>query len=183
VSGVLPNPVNFSREGRGFMFESIQTTFPEILVRILAAGLIGGLIGYEWRVYYKALCAAGMVLIAIGIATFMLLAEHLNQTDPGSISRTLQGLLSGIGFLGGAVIFKSGSDIRGIKAAAAVWITGAIGLAIGTSFWWLGITVGAVTIVVLFVSDRFPNPVRAMKQENGIVSNESAGHWNEDAEK
>ncbi len=35
--------------------------------------------------------------------------------------------------------------MRGIKAAAAVWITGAIGLAIGTSYWWLGITVGAVT--------------------------------------
>jgi putative Mg2+ transporter-C (MgtC) family protein len=146
------------------MFESMQTTVPEILVRILAAGLIGGLIGYERRVYHKAIGVAGMILIAIGSATFMLLAKHLNQTDPGSISRTLQGLLSGIGFLGGAVIFKGGSDVRGIKAAAAVWITGAIGLAIGTSFWWLGITVGAVTIVVLWVSDRFPDPVREMKQ-------------------
>src|SRR3712207_7759969 len=50
-----------------------------------------------------------------------------------------QGLLQGIGFLGGAVIFNTGSDVRGIKTAAAVWITGSIGLAIGTWFWWLGI--------------------------------------------
>jgi putative Mg2+ transporter-C (MgtC) family protein len=86
-------------------------------------------------------------------------------SDPAAISRTLQGFLSGIGFLGGAVIFKSGFDVRGIKAAAAVWITGAIGLAIGTSFWWLGIIVGFITATVMFVSDRFPDPVRKEKQE------------------
>ena len=62
------------------------------------------------------------------------------------------------------MIFKSGHDVKGVKAAAAVWITGAIGLAIGTSYWWLGITVGAVTFVVMFVSDSFPDPVREEKQ-------------------
>jgi putative Mg2+ transporter-C (MgtC) family protein len=55
--------------------------------------------------------------------------------------------------------------VRGIKAAAAVWITGAIGLAIGTSFWWLGITVGFITAAVMFISDRFPDAVREEKQE------------------
>lgn len=106
-----------------------------------------------------------MVMIAIGSTTYMLLANHLAQADPSSISRTLQGFLSGIGFLGGAVIFKSGADVRGIKAAAAVWITGAIGLAIGTSYWWLGISVGVATVVIMFVSDRFPDPVREEKKE------------------
>jgi uncharacterized membrane protein YhiD involved in acid resistance len=80
--------------------------------------------------------------------------------DRTSISRTLQGFLSGIGFLGGAVIFKSGFDVKGIKAAAAIWITGALGLAIATSYWWLGITVGLVTAVVMFVADSFPDEVR-----------------------
>ena len=46
-------------------------------------------------------------MIAIGSTTYMLLATHLAQTDPSSISRTLQGFLSGIGFLGGAVIFEA----------------------------------------------------------------------------
>src|SRR5687768_13731889 len=86
----------------------------------------------------KRIGIAGMMMIAIGSATYMLLARHLAEADPSSISRTLQGFLSGIGFLGGAVIFKSGFDVKGIKAAAAVWITGAIGLAIATSYWWLG---------------------------------------------
>jgi putative Mg2+ transporter-C (MgtC) family protein len=147
------------------MIETMQMTVPEILVRLVAAGLIGGLIGFERRAHHKAIGVAGMVLIAIGSTTFMLLAKQLMQSDPNSISRTLQGLLSGIGFLGGAVIFKSGADIKGVKAAAAVWITGAIGMAIGTSFWWLGITVGTLTFMIMFVADSFPDPEREQKQE------------------
>jgi putative Mg2+ transporter-C (MgtC) family protein len=143
------------------MVESMQLTAPEILVRLVAAGFIGALIGFERRAHHKAIGIAGMILIAIGSTTFMLLAKQLSQSDPAAISRTLQGLLSGIGFLGGAVIFKSGGDVRGVKAAAAVWITGAIGMAIGTSFWWLGITVGALTFIVMFASDSFPDPERA----------------------
>jgi putative Mg2+ transporter-C (MgtC) family protein len=111
-----------------------------------------------------------MVMIAIGSTTYMLLATHLAQTDPSSISRTLQGFLSGIGFLGGAVIFKSGFDVKGIKAAAAVWITGAIGLAIGTSYWLLGITVGITTALIMLFSDTFPDQVREEKQEPSTPS-------------
>lgn len=148
----------------------------EILVRVLAAGLIGALIGLERRAHHKAIGIAGMMMIAIGSTTFMLLAKHLSLTDPGSISRTLQGILSGIGFLGGAVIFKSGADVKGVKAAAAVWITGAIGMAIGTSYWWLGITVGAVTFAIMFISDSFPDPEHEAKTTERPPAGDSAGY-------
>jgi putative Mg2+ transporter-C (MgtC) family protein len=143
----------------------MATQIADILLRLLAAGLIGACIGFERRVHHKAIGIAGMVLIAIGSTTYMLLGRHLADIDPSSISRTLQGFMSGIGFLGGAVIFKSGFDVKGIKAAAAVWITGAIGLSIATSFWWLGIIVGVVTATVMFVADSFPDEVREQKQE------------------
>lgn len=137
----------------------------DIGFRIVVSGLIGALIGYERRLHHKAIGIAGMVLIAIGSTSYMLLGLHLAQTDPSSVSRTLQGFLSGIGFLGGAVIFKSGYDVKGIKAAAAVWITGAAGLAVATSFWLLGITAGIVTAAIMFLSDRYPDEVREDKQE------------------
>lgn len=145
----------------------MQSEIGQIILQLAAAGAVGAAIGFERRIHHKAIGIAGMVMIAIGSTTYMLLAEHLAKFDPSSISRTLQGFLSGIGFLGGAVIFKSGFDVRGIKAAAAVWITGAIGLAIGTSYWFLGIIVGAVTVGVMYVSDSFPDPVREEKQEPG----------------
>lgn len=66
---------------------------------------------------------------------------------------------------GSAVIFKSGLDVKGIKAAAAVWITEALGLAIATSYWWLGITVGLAIVTAMFVADCFPHEVREDKQE------------------
>jgi putative Mg2+ transporter-C (MgtC) family protein len=137
----------------------------DIFTRLVAAGLLGACIGFERRIHHKAIGIAGMMLIAIGSTTYMLLGRHLAEHDPSSISRTLQGFLSGIGFLGGAVIFKSGFDVRGIKAAAAVWITGALGLAIATSYWWLGIMAGLVTAAVMFVADSFPDEVREEKQE------------------
>src|SRR4051794_2673809 len=137
----------------------------QLFLKLAVAGAIGGLIGFERRSHHKPIGIAGMVMVGIGSATYMLLAQDLMSADNSSISRTLQGFLSGIGFLGGAVIFKSGFDVKGINAAAAVWITGALGLAIGTSYWGLGLVVGVVTAIVLFVADSFPDEVREEKQE------------------
>ncbi|PYS81250.1 MAG: hypothetical protein DMF67_17500 [Acidobacteria bacterium] len=150
------------------MNESVQVTVGEILLRLVVAAVIGGFIGFERRTHHKAVGVAGMMLVGIGSATYMLLAKHLAEVDAASISRALQGLMTGIGFLGGAVIFKSGGDVHGIKAAASVWITGAIGLAIGTSYWWLGVTVGVVTVAVLYISDSFPDAVREERREAGV---------------
>ena len=154
-----------SGDGAQMDWGRMATEVLDILLRLAAAGLLGACIGYERRVHHKAIGIAGMVLIAIGSTTYMLLGRHLAEVDPSSISRTLQGFLSGIGFLGGSVIFKSGFDVKGIKAAAAVWITGALGLAIATSYWWLGITVGVVTAVVMYIADSYPDEVREEKQE------------------
>jgi putative Mg2+ transporter-C (MgtC) family protein len=134
----------------------VALTVPTILVRLLGAGIVGALIGYERRMHHKSIGIAGMVLVALGSATYMLLAQHLTASDPSAVGRLLQGFFSGIGFLGGAVIFKGGTDVRGIKTAAAIWITGAIGLAIGTSFYWLGVIVGLATAIILFIADMFP---------------------------
>src|SRR5690349_2778701 len=146
------------------MSETETLTVPIMLLRLFGAGVIGALIGYERRMHHKAIGIAGMVLVALGSATYMLLAQHLTSTDPSAMGRLLQGFFSGIGFLGGAVIFKGGTDVRGIKTAAAIWITGAIGLAVGTSLWWLGAIVGVTTAGVLFLADMFPGTRQQIEQ-------------------
>ena len=137
----------------------------QILLRLALAGVIGGVIGYERRVYHKAIGISGMVLVAVGSTTFMILAQHVSAKDPAAMSRTLQGMLQGIGFLGGAVLFNSGTDVRGIKTAAAIWITGAIGLAAGTGLWWLGLIAGVAVAVILFVADLASPPQRQAEGE------------------
>ncbi len=137
----------------------------QILLRLALAGVIGGVIGYERRMHHKAIGVSGMTLVAVGSATFMIMAQHVSLKDPAAVSRTLQGLLQGIGFLGGAVIFKGGTDVRGIKTAAAIWITGAIGLAAGTNLWWLSLIAGAAVAVILFVADLTSPPQQQAEEE------------------
>jgi putative Mg2+ transporter-C (MgtC) family protein len=150
--------------------ETTDLTMLELTVKLAASGIIGGMIGFERRAHHKPIGIAGMVMVGIGSTAYMLLAGRLMTIDGSSISRTLQGFLSGIGFLGGAVIFKSGFDVKGIKAAAAVWITGAVGLAIATSNWLLGVIVGLTTASVMFAADSFPDRVREEKQEPQITT-------------
>lgn len=148
------------------MDEAGGLTVPIIMLRLLVAAIIGGLIGYERKMHHKAIGISGMMMVAVGSATYMLLAKHLAETDTAALSRTLQGLLQGIGFLGGAVIFKGGTDVRGIKTAAAIWITGAIGLAIGTWLWLLGVTVGIATALILFITDQIPSESGHAEEED-----------------
>jgi len=133
--------------------DEVALTPLAMVLRLVLAGVVGGAIGYERRLHHKSIGIGGMMLVAIGSATYMLLAKHMTQTDPSAVGRLLQGFISGIGFLGGAVIFKGGTDVHGIKTAAAIWITGAIGLAMGTAAWWLGVIAAGATALILFVTD------------------------------
>lgn len=133
--------------------ETGNLTIGMIVMRLVLAGVVGAVIGYERRAHHKSIGVAGMTLVCMGSAAYMLLAKHLSVTDPGALGRALQGILQGIGFLGGAVIFKGGTDVRGIKTAASVWIAGVIGMSIGTWFWWLGVIVGGATGAILLVTD------------------------------
>ena len=128
-----------------------------ILLRLLLAAVIGGVLGYERRQrgQPKAVGSAAMMLVAVGSATYMLLAEHIAINDPSAIGRAIQSVLQGIGFLAGAVIFKGGTDVQGIKTATTIWITSGLGLATGTGLWWLALIVGGAVVVILWVTDRF----------------------------
>ncbi len=150
------------------MNEVGDLTLTVILGRLLLSVIVGGLIGYERRLRHKAIGIAGMVMVAMGSATYMMLSRHLAPTDPQATGRTVQGILQGIGFLGGAVIFKGGTDVRGIKTAAAIWITGAVGLAIGTRLLWMGVIVGVATALILFAADMLPGGPRQSEHAETI---------------
>ena len=153
----------------------VDITSTQMLLRLLIAAVIGGVIGFERRARRKPIGIAGMMLVAIGSASYMMLAMYLSANDPASVSRALQGLLQGIGFLGGAVIFKTGTTVQGIKTAAAIWITGAIGLAIGTWFWVLGVIVGLATALILYVTDDLLAP---KEREDATTENTSTEQQN-----
>ncbi|MDP9313594.1 MAG: MgtC/SapB family protein, partial [Chloroflexota bacterium] len=121
----------------------------QILLRLLLAGAVGAVLGYErqQRGQPKAIGIAGMMLVCIGSAAYMLLAQHISVDDPSAPGRAIQSVLQGIGFLAGAVIFKGGTDVQGIKTATTIWIAAAIGLTAATGLWWLTLLIGGLIAV------------------------------------
>lgn len=100
--------------------------------RLMLAVLLGAIIGYEREIRGTAAGFRTHMLVALGAALFVLVPEQAGmQFD--EISRVLQGLISGIGFLGaGAIIkFSEGGKVRGLTTAASVWLSASIGVAAG----------------------------------------------------
>jgi putative Mg2+ transporter-C (MgtC) family protein len=103
-----------------------------VVVRLVAALLAGGVIGFQRQRAGKAAGLRTHILVCMGTALFVLAGAESGM-GPDALSRIVQGLATGIGFLGaGAIIKMEGThEIRGLTTAAGVWLTCAIGVAIG----------------------------------------------------
>ena len=87
-------------------------------------------------------------LVSIGACGYVLIAIRLGE-GPEAITRVLQGLLSGIGFIGGGAILKQGAGVVGIATAATIWNMGAIGAATGLGDYALGLFLCLANIIIL----------------------------------
>jgi putative Mg2+ transporter-C (MgtC) family protein len=130
------------------------TQITRIIVRLTVAAVLGGLLGYERQKQGKSAGVRTHMMVAIGAALFVLIPQQAGATI-ADISRVLQGLTAGIGFLGaGAIIMGTRqTEARGLTTAAGIWVTAAIGVAAG-----LGRESTAVlsTVVALFVLSVVP---------------------------
>jgi len=125
------------------------TEATRIVLRLGMAFLLGGLLGYERERSGKAAGLRTHMLVALGAALFVLVPLQAGM-QVGDLSRVLQGVIAGIGFLGaGAIIKLSGEKvIHGLTTSASIWMTAAIGVAAG-----MGREATAVvsTLLALFV--------------------------------
>jgi putative Mg2+ transporter-C (MgtC) family protein len=103
-----------------------------ITLRLFLAALLGGLLGYERERKGKAAGVKTHMLVALGSALFVLIPEEAGVSD-AEISRIIQGVVAGIGFLGAGAIIKGNNDehITGLTTAAGIWLTAAIGVTVG----------------------------------------------------
>jgi putative Mg2+ transporter-C (MgtC) family protein len=103
-----------------------------VLVRLLLAALLGGLLGYEREHKGKAAGIRTHMLVAMGAALFVLVPQ-LAGMQIGDMSRVIQGVVAGIGFLCAGAIIKHRDEesVKGMTTAAGVWLTAAIGIACG----------------------------------------------------
>jgi putative Mg2+ transporter-C (MgtC) family protein len=107
-------------------------TITVIGVRLLVAALLGALVGYERERKGRAAGLKTHILVSMGSALFVLVPLTAG-IDPGDVTRVMQGIVSGIGFLGAGTIIKldHGDRVEGLTTAAGIWMTSAIGMAAG----------------------------------------------------
>ncbi|WP_439687332.1 Protein MgtC [Cupriavidus oxalaticus] len=121
-----------------------------LLVRLTLAVVLGGLIGYEREASGKAAGLRTHMLVALGSALFVVVPLQAG-VPLADISRVLQGLIAGIGFLGAGAILKQNSeaDIKGLTTAASIWMVAAIGVAAGLGRDTTAVIATIFTLVIL----------------------------------
>src|SRR5690606_12191524 len=136
----------------------------DVALRLVAAVLVGVLIGIDRERRGKPVGIRTLGLVALGSALVCLSTVHLNElnNEPDAISRVvqgvIQGVMAGIGFIGaGAVLRTNGGDVHNLTTAATVWVTAALGIACALAAWeivWIG---AALTLLVLVALDPLDN--------------------------
>ncbi|WP_339060661.1 MgtC/SapB family protein [Tepidibacillus marianensis] len=128
--------------------------YTQIILRLVLAGLMGGLIGLEREVNNHPAGLRTNILVSLGSALIMLLSlygyrEYFNTGTNVRVDlqRLPAQVVSGIGFLGAGTILRHGFTVTGLTTAATIWVVSGIGLAIGAGFYLGGIL---TTLFVLF---------------------------------
>jgi putative Mg2+ transporter-C (MgtC) family protein len=146
----------------------VSVEYYEMVARLLAAVVAGGLIGFERNYHgrpagfrtHTLVCTASAVLMLVTVyeAHWMPRTVALVQIDP---TRMAQGIMTGIGFLGAGAIIKEGLSVRGLTTAASIWITAAIGILAGIGFYFPLAVAVVLTLGVLsafrWIESRMPS--------------------------
>lgn len=129
-----------------------------VCVRLLVAVVLGGLLGYERETRGTSAGLRTHMLVALGAALFVLVPLQAG-TSIADMSRVLQGVISGIGFLGAGAIIKLSQDreIRGLTTAASIWLTAAIGIAAGMGREMTAILSTVLALIILALLRRKPD--------------------------
>jgi putative Mg2+ transporter-C (MgtC) family protein len=123
-----------------------------IVLRLLSATLVGGILGSNRELHGKAAGGRTHALVSLGAAIVTVVMLHQEVPDANAIGRIIQGILTGIGFLGAGVILRdSGGHVSGLTTAATIWVCAALGIVCGLGYWsLLGVSVGLIFAVLVF---------------------------------
>jgi putative Mg2+ transporter-C (MgtC) family protein len=140
-------------------------------IRILLAFVLAVPIAWERVRSPRNLGLRTFPIVATASAGFVLVARSLPEIGPEGLARVIQGLIAGIGFIGGGAILKEGLDVHGLATAASVWNTGAIGAAVALDRYEIAVVLTLLNFLTLYfltpVANNFKEDSLMEKGENG----------------
>jgi putative Mg2+ transporter-C (MgtC) family protein len=144
----------------GDVFDATRAA--QLIVRMVFAALLGGVVGFDRERRGKEAGLRTHMLVALGAALFVIVPQQAGMTD-AELSRVIQGVAAGIGFIGGGAILKLSEQgqVKGLTTAAGIWVTAALGLAagygrIGTAVLATLLGIGILTVLGWYERDIVP---------------------------
>lgn len=144
-----------------------------VIIRLVASGLLGALIGFQRERAGKPAGFRTHILVALGTTVFVVACNNFGMTTEG-LSRVIQGIVTGIGFLGAGSILKLNEkrDIQGLTTAAGIWMTAAIGVAVGLGTLGLAIIAAVATLIILTFAGKIEHQISGGESEKGEKAND-----------
>jgi len=128
----------------------MPTSSLELMLRLLLAAGLGAAIGVERELRQKPAGLRTNILIALGSALFVAVSIAFGHAG-GTPDRIAAQVVTGIGFLGGGAILRSGTSVHGMTTAATIWVNAAVGMAAGAGLYVIAIAATVIALVVLAV--------------------------------
>lgn len=139
----------------------------EIVLRILVAGLLGGLIGFERERRQRPAGFRTHILVCIGAALVMIVSEYMyhdfatTTVDPARLGAQV---ISGIGFLGAGTIIRDKFKVKGLTTAASLWAVACVGLAVGMGYFYIAVISAVIIFMTLALLGRIEKKTKTKEE-------------------
>ncbi len=139
----------------------------QIIFQLFLATLLGGLIGLERETKKKEAGLQTYSLVALGACLFTIISLLLAKSGVIDPSPIILAIAIGMGFIGAGAIFRGENQIKGLTTAAGLWVTAAMGLAVGAQFYLLAICTTFLVLIIFAGFGLLEEKIFVRKKENG----------------
>ncbi len=147
--------------------------WPENIISIILAVVLGGAIGLEREISGKAAGLRTNILICLGAAVFTVISRQMGGWQEHSLTRIAAGVVAGVGFLGAGAIIQDRGGIYGLTTAATIWMVASIGMACGAGFLLLAVTSTIIALMVLIGLTPLERWVGSLKRKGKLKAEPS----------
>jgi putative Mg2+ transporter-C (MgtC) family protein len=133
----------------GDLFGSQFNLFPHF-VALSIAYVLAFPIGWNREKEERSAGLRTFPLVAVATCGFVQAAESLTVNSPEALARIIEGLITGMGFIGGGAILRRDDSVKGTATAASLWITGAVGVAVGLGSYDVALMLSIATVLTLW---------------------------------
>jgi putative Mg2+ transporter-C (MgtC) family protein len=145
---------------------------PHVLA-LVAAYLLALPVGWNREREERSAGLRTFPLVAVAACGFVQAAESLAREEPEAMARIVEGIITGMGFIGGGAILRLKDSVKGTATAASLWATGAMGTAVGLGSYDVAVVLSLITLLTLWVLS--PLKTELAQEPDGKETREGAG--------